>query len=57
MKPIKEMGKIVEDDGGMIVVEGGERRGEMEIDVEDVDCDFLGLCGDKMCGGSGMGVV
>ncbi|WP_155008902.1 aminotransferase class V-fold PLP-dependent enzyme, partial [Priestia megaterium] len=57
IKAVKEIGEIGEGKGGVMVVDGGESRGEMKVDVEDLECDLFGLCGDKMGGGTGMGGV
>jgi cysteine desulfurase / selenocysteine lyase len=57
MNPIKEIAKITHEHGGVMVVDGAQAAPHMKIDVQDLDCDFLGFSGHKMCAPTGIGVL
>jgi cysteine desulfurase / selenocysteine lyase len=57
MNPIKEIAKIAHENGAVMVVDGAQAAPHMKIDVQDLDCDFLGFSGHKMCGPTGIGVL
>lgn len=40
INPIKEIAKIAHDHGAIIVVDGAQSTPHMQIDVQDLDCDF-----------------
>lgn len=53
--PIKEIAKITHDHGALICVDGAQSTPHMNVDVQDLDIDFLAFSIHKMCGPSGMG--
>lgn len=55
--PIKEIIEICHERGIIVSVDAAQAVPHMEIDVKDLDCDFLSLSGHKMCGPSGIGVL
>lgn len=57
MNPIKEITKIAHEHGAVMVVDGAQAAPHMKIDVQDLDCDFLGFSGHKMCAPTGIGVL
>lgn len=57
MNPIKEIAKIAHENGAIMVVDGAQAAPHMKIDVQDLDCDFLGFSGHKMCAPTGIGVL
>ncbi|WP_339208238.1 cysteine desulfurase [Bacillus sp. FSL R5-0432] len=57
INPIKEIAKIAHEHGAIIVVDGAQSTPHMEIDVQDLDCDFFAFSGHKMCGPTGIGVL
>lgn len=52
INPIKDIAKIAHDHGAIIVVDGAQSTPHMQIDVQDLDCDFspsLGIkCVDRL---------
>ena len=40
-----------------MVADGAQAAPHMKIDVQDLDVDFLGFSGHKMCGPTGIGVL
>ncbi|MCY7692574.1 cysteine desulfurase [Bacillus altitudinis] len=57
INPIKDIAKIAHDQGAIIVVDGAQSTPHMQIDVQDLDCDFFAFSGHKMCGPTGIGVL
>ncbi|HWL13558.1 MAG TPA: SufS family cysteine desulfurase, partial [Ureibacillus sp.] len=57
INPIKEIAEIAHSHGAVIVVDAAQSAPHMVIDVQDLDCDFLGFSGHKMCGPTGIGVL
>ncbi|RTR36113.1 cysteine desulfurase [Robertmurraya yapensis] len=57
MNPIKEITQIAHSNGAVMVVDGAQAAPHMKIDVQDLDIDFLGFSGHKMCGPTGIGVL
>ena len=57
INPIKEIAKIAHENGAVMVVDGAQGAPHMNIDVQDLDCDFLAFSGHKMCGPTGIGVL
>jgi len=53
--PIKEITKVAHDHGALVSVDGAQSTPHMNVDVQDLDIDFLSFSIHKMCGPSGMG--
>ncbi|RKJ68622.1 cysteine desulfurase [Butyricicoccus sp. 1XD8-22] len=57
INPIKEIAEIAHKHDAIIVVDAAQAAPHMPIDVQDLDVDFLGFSGHKMCGPTGIGVL
>ncbi|WP_124726579.1 cysteine desulfurase [Staphylospora marina] len=57
VQPIREIARIVHENGGILVVDGAQAAPHMRIDVQDLDVDFLAFSGHKMCAPTGIGVL
>ncbi len=57
IQPIKEMAKAAHEIGALMVVDGAQSVPHMAVDVKELDVDFLGFSGHKMCGPDGTGVL
>jgi len=57
INPVKEIAKIAHENGAVMVVDGAQGAPHLKIDVQDLDCDFLGFSGHKMCGPTGIGIL
>ena len=57
INPIKELGQLIHQQGGTMVVDGAQAVPHMAIDVQDLDADFYAFSGHKMCGPTGIGVL
>lgn len=55
--PIKEIAKICHEKGIILVVDGAQSTPHLDIDVQDLDCDFYAFSSHKMCGPTGVGVL
>ena len=53
--PLKEISKVAHDHGALVCVDGAQSTPHMNVDVQDLDIDFLAFSVHKMCGPSGMG--
>lgn len=54
---IKTLGQIAHKHHCYFVVDGAQSVPHMKVDVKDLDCDFMGFSGHKLCGPTGIGVM
>lgn len=57
INPVKEMAEIAHSVGAKVLVDGAQATPHMQVDVQDLDCDFYALSGHKMYGPTGIGVL
>ncbi|MFC2947174.1 cysteine desulfurase [Virgibacillus sediminis] len=57
VNPINEIASIAHDNGAVLLVDGAQGAPHIEVDVQDIDCDFYCFSGHKMCGPTGIGVL
>ena len=55
--PIKEICRIAHAKGIPVLVDGSQAAVHMEVDVQDLDCDFYVFTGHKVYGPTGIGVL
>lgn len=55
--PIKEIIKLAHEKNAIVSVDGAQAVPHMNIDVKELDCDFLSFSGHKLCGPTGIGVL
>jgi cysteine desulfurase/selenocysteine lyase len=55
--PIKELAQLVHAHHGIIIVDGAQAVPHQQVNVVDLDIDFLVFSVHKMCGPTGMGVL
>jgi len=53
--PIKKIAKITHQYDALIAVDGAQSTPHMQVDVQNLDIDFISFSIHKMCGPSGMG--
>ncbi len=57
INPIKEMTRKAHDVGAVVIVDGAQAVPHMQIDVQDLDCDFYTFSSHKMYGPTGIGIL
>ena len=57
INPAKEIISLAHAAGSVALVDGAQSVPHIPVDVQDLDADFLGFSGHKMCGPSGIGVL
>ena len=55
--PVKEVCKIAHAHGAYVLVDGSQGAVHLDIDVQDIDCDFYAITGHKVYGPSGIGAL
>ena len=55
--PIKEIAVLAHSVGAILTVDAAQALPHMQVDVQDLDCDFLSFSAHKMCGPTGTGVL
>src|SRR6516164_3626258 len=55
--PVKEVTRIAHAHGIPVLVDGAQGAVHLDVDVQDIDCDFYALTGHKLYGPSGIGVL
>ena len=55
--PVKEIAKICHERGILLVIDGAQSTPHLNIDVQDLDCDFYAFSAHKMCGPTGVGAL
>jgi len=57
INPIKEIVAAAHKAGAVVLVDGAQSTVHMDIDVQDLDCDFFALSAHKLYGPTGVGVL
>ena len=57
VNPVKEMIEMAHAQGIPVLLDGAQGVPHMNVDVQDLDCDFYAFSGHKMCGPTGIGVL
>lgn len=57
INPVKEIAKIAHEHDAVIVVDGAQGVPHMEVNVQELDCDFYAFSGHKMLAPTGIGVL
>ncbi len=57
MVPVKEVTRIAHAHGIPVLVDGAQGAVHLDVDVQDIDCDFYAFTGHKLYGPSGIGAL
>jgi cysteine desulfurase/selenocysteine lyase len=57
INPIKEIIKLAHSSGAVILIDGAQAAAHLEIDVQELDCDFYCISSHKMYGPTGAGIL
>jgi cysteine desulfurase / selenocysteine lyase len=55
--PVKEVTRLAHARGIPVVVDGAQGAVHLDVDVQDIDCDFYAFTGHKLYGPTGIGVL
>jgi cysteine desulfurase/selenocysteine lyase len=58
IQDVKAIGQIAHDNSARLLIDAAQTVGRLPIDVKDIDCDFLAMCGRKsLMGPQGTGAL
>lgn len=57
INPIKEMIQLAHAVGAKVLIDGAQSIPHLEVDVQDLDCDFYAFSGHKAYGPTGTGII
>ena len=57
VNPVKRMIAFARARGVPVLVDGAQAAPHMQVDVQDLDCDFYAFSGHKLCGPTGVGIL
>ncbi len=57
VNPVREMTSAAKEIGAWVLIDGAQSAPHIQIDVQDLNCDFFTLSGHKMYGPTGSGVL
>jgi cysteine desulfurase/selenocysteine lyase len=57
INPVKEVIQLAHQAGAVVIIDGAQAGAHLEIDVQDLDCDFYTLSAHKMYGPTGAGIL
>lgn len=57
INPVKQMVALAHAQGVPVLLDGAQAVPHLQVDVQDLDCDFYAFSGHKLCGPTGIGVL
>lgn len=57
INPVHQIIKEAHEHGAVVLLDGAQAMAHLEVDVQELDCDFLAFSGHKMFGPTGIGVL
>jgi cysteine desulfurase/selenocysteine lyase len=57
INPVKQIIKAAHEVGAKVFIDGAQALPHMRVDVQELDCDFLGFSGHKIFGPTGIGIL
>jgi len=57
INPIKDLAKLAHNAGALFIVDGAQGVPHLQVNVQDLECDFYVFSGHKMLGPTGIGVL
>jgi cysteine desulfurase/selenocysteine lyase len=57
INPVKDMIATAHAHGVPVLLDGAQAVPHLQVDVQDLDCDFYAFSGHKLCGPTGIGVL
>lgn len=57
INPVKEIIELAHEAGAVVLIDGAQSTVHLDIDVQEMDCDFFAFSGHKVYGPTGVGVL
>jgi cysteine desulfurase/selenocysteine lyase len=57
INPVKDIIELAHEAGAVVLVDGAQSTVHLDIDVQEMDCDFFAFSGHKVYGPTGVGVL
>ena len=57
INPVQELTAAAHTVGAKVLIDGAQSVPHFDVDVQELDCDFLAFSGHKMCGPTGVGIL
>jgi cysteine desulfurase / selenocysteine lyase len=57
INPVKEVIRLAHEVGAVVLIDGAQASAHLEIDVQELDCDFYCISSHKMYGPTGTGIL
>ncbi|MFA9456662.1 cysteine desulfurase [Halalkalibacter sp. AB-rgal2] len=57
VNPVKEIAEMAHRKDAIMIVDGAQSAPHLNVDVQDLNCDFFAFSAHKMCGPTGIGVL
>jgi cysteine desulfurase / selenocysteine lyase len=57
INPVKEIIKKAHEVGAIVLLDGAQSANHLDIDVQDLDCDFFAFSAHKLYGPTGLGIL
>ncbi|MDX2360500.1 MAG: cysteine desulfurase [Crocinitomicaceae bacterium] len=57
INPVKEIIQKAHERGAVVLIDGAQSIQHMQVDVQDLDCDFYAFSGHKVFGPTGVGIL
>lgn len=57
VNPVKEIIGLAHEQGAVVLIDGAQSTMHLDIDVQDLDCDFFAFSSHKLLGPTGMGIL
>ncbi|MFU8812897.1 MAG: aminotransferase class V-fold PLP-dependent enzyme [Balneolaceae bacterium] len=57
INPVGELTRLAHEHGAVVLIDGAQSVPHMEVDVQEINCDFYAFSAHKMCGPTGFGIL
>ena len=57
INPIREITELAHESGASVVIDGAQAAAHIDLDVQELDCDFYAFSSHKMYGPTGFGIL
>ncbi len=57
INPVKMITEMAHQKGAVVLIDGAQSAPHLDVDVQEIDCDFFAFSGHKVCGPTGVGIL